>query len=49
MDIKAPFEKYDELSGIESDIDKIKQSIRVIMISGIDYEFRTTVVKYLSN
>lgn len=47
MDIKAPFEKYDELSGIESDINKIKQSIRVIMISGIDYEFRTTVVKYL--
>ncbi|MCX5782015.1 MAG: anaerobic ribonucleoside-triphosphate reductase activating protein [Elusimicrobia bacterium] len=47
MDIKAPFEKYDELAGIKSDLKKIKESIRLIMISGIDYEFRTTVVKYL--
>ena len=47
MDIKAPFEKYGELAGVEVGIDKIKQSVRQIMISGIDYEFRTTVVKYL--
>ena len=47
MDIKAPFEKYNELSGVEVNLEKIKQSIRLIMISGIDYEFRTTVVKYL--
>jgi len=49
MDIKAPFERYKELAGTEVDLEKIKQSIRQIMISGIDYEFRTTVVKYLLN
>ncbi len=44
MDVKAPKEKYDKLSGVKTDIEKIDKSIRVIMESGIDYEFKTTVI-----
>jgi pyruvate formate lyase activating enzyme len=44
MDIKGPLEKYDEITGVKVDVDKIKESIELIMNSGIDYEFRTTVV-----
>lgn len=42
MDIKAPFERYDEVCGRKIDIDKIKKSIDIIMKSNIKYEFRTT-------
>lgn len=45
MDIKAPYEKYSEITRVNCDISKIKKSINLIMDSGIDYEFRTTVVK----
>lgn len=45
MDIKGPLdERYDKLSGIKTDIEKIRESIKLIMESGLDYEFRTTVV-----
>ncbi|MCX6798547.1 MAG: anaerobic ribonucleoside-triphosphate reductase activating protein [Candidatus Diapherotrites archaeon] len=47
MDIKAPPEKYSEAAGAKVDIAKIKRSARLIMESGIDYEFRTTVVPAL--
>lgn len=45
MDVKAPLraEKYDVATGGYCDVTKIKESIRIIMGSGIDYEFRTTV------
>ena len=42
MDIKAPFEKYPNITRRFLDIEKIKKSIEIIMTSGIDYEFRTT-------
>jgi len=45
MDIKAPFEKYCSVTGVKPNIDKIKRSIGIIKNSGIDYEFRTTVVR----
>lgn len=45
MDIKAPLYKYKEITQVSIDIEKIKESIDIIMNSGIDYEFRTTVVK----
>ena len=45
MDVKAPLEKYQEITNSNIDYDEIKQSIRLIMHSGIDYEFRTTIVK----
>ena len=45
MDIKAPFEKYFQITGMNINIDNIKNSIKLIMNSGIEYEFRTTVIK----
>jgi len=46
MDIKAPLvkEKYELACGAVFDILKIKESISIIKNSGIEYEFRTTVV-----
>ncbi len=44
MDVKAPFEKYDQLAGTKVNIDKIKESINLIMESAADYEFKTTVI-----
>ncbi|MBN3033232.1 MAG: anaerobic ribonucleoside-triphosphate reductase activating protein [Candidatus Saganbacteria bacterium] len=45
MDIKAPLnEKYEAAAGVKVDLAKIRESIKLIMNSGIDYEFRTTVV-----
>ena len=48
MDIKAPFERYDEVCGKKIDTEKIKASIDIIRNSGIDYEFRTTFWPKLS-
>ena len=45
MDIKAPLEKYHQVSNSNIDTGEIKKSIELIMNSGRDYEFRTTVVK----
>ena len=45
MDIKNSFVKYPLTAGVKNvDIDKIKQSINYLMNSGIDYEFRTTLI-----
>jgi pyruvate formate lyase activating enzyme len=44
MDIKAPLDdRYYEAAGVVCNLDVIRESIRLIMASGIDYEFRTTV------
>ncbi len=46
MDIKSDLEGYEEIAGLDSFIaDKIRESVDIIMKSGIGYEFRTTVVK----
>lgn len=46
MDIKNSFVKYGLTTGSNRiDIDNIKRSIKIIKESGIDHEFRTTVVK----
>ena len=47
MDIKASLDKYNKVIKTKIDIKKILDSIRLIMDSGLDYEFRTTVVKAL--
>jgi len=47
MDIKAPLQKYEEIVRAEIDTKKIEKSINLIMESGIDYEFRTTLIKSL--
>lgn len=45
MDVKAPLDKYEEVAGVSINADKIKESIELIMRSGIEYQFRTTVMK----
>ncbi len=47
MDIKAPLSEYAKTVVQEVDSDVLKRSIGIIMRSGIEYEFRTTVVKSL--
>ncbi len=51
MDVKAPldFSSYSKSTGIKNPLilEKVKDSIRLIMDSDIDYEFRTTVVPTL--
>ncbi|RLJ07338.1 MAG: anaerobic ribonucleoside-triphosphate reductase activating protein [Candidatus Aenigmatarchaeota archaeon] len=47
MDIKAPLEKYHIAAGVKVDTEKIKESINIIKNSGIDYEFRATVIPRL--
>jgi pyruvate formate lyase activating enzyme len=47
MDIKGSLKKYDEITGQKINPESLKKSINLIMNSGIDYEFRTTVVPTL--
>jgi len=51
MDVKAPLiqEKYDQMTGVKVDLKKIRKSIRIIIDSNIESEFRTTVVPGLLN
>ncbi|MCX8016157.1 MAG: anaerobic ribonucleoside-triphosphate reductase activating protein [Patescibacteria group bacterium] len=46
MDIKAPLreEKYNLAAGCKVNLEAIRESINLIKASGIDYEFRTTIV-----
>lgn len=43
MDIKAPLQKYVQVTNVPVDIGLIKQCIRILKKGAIDYEFRTTV------
>jgi pyruvate formate lyase activating enzyme len=47
MDIKGPREKYEEITKTKADLRKIEKSIKIIIESGLPYEFRTTVVPTL--
>lgn len=49
MDIKAPIDKYNIVTGVDVNTDNILESIGIIKNSLIDYEFRTTVCKELIN
>ncbi len=50
MDIKTSLGRYREAAGIDVDVSHIQESVRVIIDSGIDYHFRTTLVcKLVSN
>ncbi len=48
MDIKAPLtvEKYSKAIGVKAEklLENVKESIKILMGSNMDYEFRTTVV-----
>ena len=48
MDIKQSPEKYNEIAKMNGfEFDKINESVKLIMNSGLDYEFRTTVADNL--
>ena len=44
MDIKTSWSKYDKVTRVKVDLKKIKKSVELIKNSGLDYEFRTTIV-----
>ena len=44
MDIKSSQKKYSKVVGCDVDISKINKSVEIIKCSGVDYEFRSTVV-----
>ena len=44
MDVKAPLERYEEVTRTSVDAKKIRKSIDIIMHSGLDYMFRITAV-----
>jgi len=49
MDIKNVFEKYKQTTNKEPDIEKLKNSIKIIIDSKIKHEFRTTILPKLHN
>ncbi len=50
MDVKTSFDLYEQAAGVGIDIENIKKSIDLIMGSGVEYHFRTTVVhKFISD
>lgn len=57
MDIKSSINNYGIVAGISENkecienviIAKVKESVRVLIESGIDYEFRTTIIKNYHN
>lgn len=44
MDFKAPLDKYEKVVGIAVNCQEIEKSVKIIIESGLPYEFRTTVV-----
>lgn len=49
MDIKTSLNEYQNLAGKQANPINIRQSIELIKNSGIDYEFRTTLLKQTHN
>ena len=47
MDIKGPLERYEEIAKVPVNKDSIQKSIDLIRSSGIDYEFRSTILPKL--
>jgi pyruvate formate lyase activating enzyme len=45
MDVKHTWEKYPTLTWVQGDASSYQESIRIIMETAPDYEFRTTVIK----
>ena len=43
MDIKAPFDAYDPVTGVPGSGEKARECARLILQSGVAHEFRTTV------
>jgi len=47
MDIKAPWDKYQTITGRKYDVDLLKKTVKLIINSGLEHEFRTTYVEGL--
>lgn len=45
MDIKNVFDKYKVVIGVDTNLDNIKESIKIIENSNMEFDFRTTIVK----
>lgn len=45
MDIKGPLQRYGRIASVTVDTSSIRRSIELITTSGIEHEFRTTVVR----
>jgi len=43
FDIKAPFDEYARITGVEHSGEKALAAARMVLDSGVDYEFRTTL------
>lgn len=44
MDIKAPWPKYESVVGVSVNLDNLQKSVKIIMSSGLPYEFRSTLL-----
>lgn len=49
MDIKSNAGKYEDICGCKINMAHIKESIKLIIASDVDYEFRTTVLPELTD
>lgn len=49
MDLKGNFEDYDKYTNVQCTIYNVQKSMELIIKSGVEYEFRTTVVPTLHN
>ena len=49
MDIKSDADNYEKSVGVKIDFKKLEKSVKIIMTSGLPYEFRTTMVPGLVN
>ncbi|PAB57365.1 anaerobic ribonucleoside-triphosphate reductase activating protein [Anaeromicrobium sediminis] len=47
MDMKAPINKYAVVTNVAVNVDNLKESIKLLTTSNVDYEFRTTVCREL--
>lgn len=45
MDIKGPLDRYSEIAARPIDTQAIERSVRLLIDSGVEHEFRTTIVK----
>jgi pyruvate formate lyase activating enzyme len=48
MDIKGPWEKYEEICGTPVDLGAVEESVGLLLEGETDYEFRTTVAPPLT-
>jgi len=45
MDIKADWDNYNKATGVKSNLENIKKSVKIIKESGLEYQFRSTIVR----